>query len=286
LAPLKAPQFLRTPYADEHGFEVLACPPPGPTGLTEDAESPVTLEAMPLSDDQRNRIRGIFARFLDQRVLGLERLTLDHLKFNVVALRTIATMLEFDTPEVLLRYRLAQHLERSLVTAMGTALQTVAKVIAGQGSGVAGADIEKLRGGRRYFIQIKSGPDTANKDIAQNIATLLNSARARDPEAICLLGVCYGRPDQISGIAHREMQARGVGLLIGREFWEFIGDDASTMTEVLELAGEAATELEAGDEVYSERVERKLAELVAEFKRRYGDELNDDAWARFLSDNS
>lgn len=241
---------------------------------------------MPLSDDQRDRIREIFARFLDQRVLGLERLSLDHLKFNVVALRTIATMLEFDTPEVLLRYRLAQHLERSLVTAMGTALQTVAKVIAGQGSGVAGADIEKLRDGRRYFIQIKSGPDTANKDIAQNIATLLNSARARDPEAICLLGVCYGRPDQISGIAHREMQARGVGLLIGREFWEFIGDDADTMTEVLELAGEAATELEAGDEVYSQRVERKLAELIAEFKRRYGDDLNDDAWARFLSDNS
>jgi hypothetical protein len=169
---------------------------------------------------------------------------------------------------------------------MGTALQTVAKVIAGQGSGVAGADIEKVRDGRRYFIQIKSGPDTANKDIAQNIATLLNSARARDPEAICLLGVCYGRPDQISGIAHREMQTRGVGLLIGREFWEFIGDGPGTMADVLELAGEAAAELDAGDETYSERVELKLAELVDEFKRRYGDELKEDAWARFLSDNS
>jgi hypothetical protein len=239
-----------------------------------------------LSHDQRSRIRGIFARFLEQRVRSLERLTLDHLKFNVVALRTIATMLELDTPEALLRYRLAQHLERSLVTAMGTALQTVAKVIAGQGSGVAGADIEKVRDGRRYFIQIKSGPDTANKDIAQNIATLLNSARARDPEAICLLGVCYGRPDQISGIAHREMQTRGVGLLIGREFWEFIGDGPGTMADVLELAGEAAAELDAGDETYSERVELKLAELVDEFKRRYGDELKEDAWARFLSDNS
>ena len=241
---------------------------------------------MPLSHDQRNLIRGIFAKFLDQRVRSLERLTLDHLKFNVVALRAIATMLELNTPEALLRYRLAQHLERSLVTAMGTALQAVAKVIAGQGSGVAGADIEKIRDGRRYFVQIKSGPDTANKDIAQNIAALLNSARARDPEAICLLGVCYGRPDQISGIAHREMQARGVGLLIGREFWAFIGDDPATMADVLELAGEAAAELEAGDETYSDRVERKLAELIEEFKRRYGDELNEDAWTRFLSDNS
>lgn len=82
------------------------------------------------------------------------------------------------------------------------------------------------------------------------------------------------------------MQARGVGLLIGGEFWEFIGDDPETMAEVLELSGQAAAELEAGDKTYSERVERKLSELVAEFKRRYGNELNEGAWARFLSNNS
>jgi Type II restriction endonuclease EcoO109I len=143
-----------------------------------------------------------------------------------------------------------------------------------------------VREGRRYFIQVKSGPDTANKDIAQNIATLLNSARARDPEAVCLLGVCYGRPDQISAIAHREMQSRGVGLLVGRAFWEFIGDDVGTMGEVLELAADAASGLEAGDETYSERVERKLEGLLGEFKRRYGDDLTEEAWQLFLADNS
>jgi hypothetical protein len=169
---------------------------------------------------------------------------------------------------------------------MGSALQRVARNIAGQGTGVAGADIEKMRDGRRYFIQVKSGPDTANKDIAQNIAALLNSARARDPGAVCLLGVCYGRPDQISGIAHREMESRGVGLLVGREFWEFIGDDPGTMGEVLELAAEAASGLEAGDETYGERVDRKLGELVQDFKRRYGEELTEEAWQLFLADNS
>lgn len=241
---------------------------------------------MPLTGEQRENIGEIFRRFLDARVRNLELLTLDHLKFNVLALRATATMLELDSPEALLRYRLAQHLERSLVTAMGTALQAVAKVIAGQGSGVAGADIEKVRGGRRYFIQVKSGPDTANKDIAQNIATLLNSARARDPDAVCLLGVCYGRPDQISGIARREMETRGVGLRMGREFWEFIGNDPRTMADVLEVAGETAAALEAGEESYGERVERKLAQLVEDFKLRYGSELTGAAWARFLGDNS
>jgi hypothetical protein len=241
---------------------------------------------MGLTDEQRERIRTIFARFLEARTRNLEALTLDHLKFNVVALRTIATMLELETPEALLRYRLAQHLERGLVTGMGSTLQAIAREIAGQGSGVAGADIEKLKGGRRYYMQVKSGPDTANKDIAQNIATLLNSARARDPEAVCLLGVCYGRPEQISDIAHRELSNRGVGLRVGRAFWEFIGDDADTMTAVLKLAEETAVSLETGDETYNERVERKLAALVEEFTERYSDELDDEAWARFLADNS
>jgi hypothetical protein len=241
---------------------------------------------MPLTDVQRDRIRAIFGRFLEARTRNLEALTLDHLKFNVVALRATATMLELETPEALLRYRLAQHLERGLVTGMGSTLQAIAREIAGQGSGVAGADIEKLKGGRRYFIQVKSGPDTANKDIAQNIATLLNSARARDPEAVCLLGVCYGRPEQISGIAHRELEIRGVGLRVGQEFWEFIGDDPNTMTAVLELAAETAASLEAGDESHNERVERKLEALVEDFQARYGEELDDETWARFLADNS
>jgi hypothetical protein len=68
--------------------------------------------AMPLSDDQRRRIRDTFAAFLDARARNLKRLTLDDMKFNVVHLRTIATMLDFETPEDLLRYSAARSTSR------------------------------------------------------------------------------------------------------------------------------------------------------------------------------
>jgi hypothetical protein len=239
-----------------------------------------------LTPDQRGRIREKFAAFLDKRARNLERLSLDDLKFNVVLLRAISTMLDFKTAEDLLRYRLAQHLERGSVTAWGTALQTVAREISGSGSGVAGADIEVTENGRRHFVQVKSGPDTANKDIAQNIAALLNSARQRDHQAICVLGVCYGRPDQISGIAKVELQSRGVNLKVGREFWEFISGDPNCLTEVLELAGEAAKGRVAGKASFADRVENKVQELTQEFETRYGNSLDDETWARFLADNS
>lgn len=217
--------------------------------------------------------------------MNLEQLTLSSLKFNVILLRVSAQTLELDTPEKLMRYRLAQHLERGSVTAMGNALQAIARVIA-EATGVAGADIMRERAGRRYYVQVKSGPDTANKDIAQNIATLLNSARARDPGAVCMMGVCYGRPEQISGITQRELQTRGVALTIGREFWEFISDDPDCMAELLELAGMVTEERPDGELSFAERVERKLQALALEFRDSYGDELDDDAWERFLSDNS
>lgn len=241
---------------------------------------------MTLTTDQRDCIRETFAAFLDARARNLERLTLDDMKFNVVLLRTIATMLNFETPEDLLRYRLAQYLERGTGTAWGHALQAAAREISGSGSGVAGADIEVTADGRRHFVQIKSGPDTANKDIAQNISTLLNSARARDPSAICVLGVCYGRPEQISGFAQGEFQSRGIVLKIGREFWEFISGDPECLNEVLELAGEAAEGRVAGEESFADRVEYKVQELTAEFEARYGPTLDDETWAKFLADNS
>ena len=243
---------------------------------------------MPLTEDQRARIAEIFARFLEKRVQNLQALTLEDLKFNVVALRVSAEMLEFSTPLDLMRYRLAQHLERGAVTAMGTALQAVAREIAGSGSGVAGADIEVTdESGHRYFVQVKSGPDTANKDIAQNIGMLLNSARARDQKASCVLGVCYARPEQISVIAKAELVSRGVALKVGREFWEFISGDPDCLDELLELAGERASGGASDGVRFADLVDTKARELAAAFEARYGSDLNDPAtWAAFLADNS
>ena len=241
---------------------------------------------MPLTPEQRERARQQFDRFLKRRVENLERLTLEHLKFNVLLTRVTAAMLELETAEAILRSRLAQHLERGSVTAFGTTLQSIAKDIAGEATGVAGADIMLIRDGRRYYVQVKSGPDTANQDIAQNISTLLNAARARDPEAVCLLGVCYARPDQISPIVRGQLEQRGVGLKVGREFWEFLSGDRGCLDELLGLASAAADEAAPGGQSFAERVESKLEELTESFGERYGNDLTDETWRRFLTDNS
>lgn len=241
---------------------------------------------MPLTAEQHSRILAIFRAFLARRARKVEGLTLDKLTFNVVGLRASAAMLELNDAEALLRYRLAQRIERGSVTAFGTALQTIAKEIGGTGTGVEGADLMLERKGRHYYIQVKSGPEGFNKGMAQNTAAQLNSARARDAGAVCLAGFCYGRTDQISGMVRAELESRGVELLVGREFWKFLSGDSGCMEELLDLAREAAEEAAPGETSFADRVEEKLDELAEEFRRRYGDELTDKAWQRFLADNS
>lgn len=241
---------------------------------------------MPLTPEQAERARVQFDRFLARRIVNLERLTLSSLKFNVLLTRVTATIFEFQTPEALLRSRLAQHLERGTGTAFGTTLQSIAKLIGGEATGVAGADIMLTREGRHYYIQVKSGPDTANRDIAQNIGGLLNAARRRDPGAICLFGVCYARPEQISPIVRGQLDERGVGLKVGREFWEFISGDPGCLDELLVIASAAADEAEPGESSFVDRVEAKLTDLTNEFHERYGTTLDEATWRRFLADNS
>ena len=215
-----------------------------------------------------------------------DRLSLDKLTFNVIALRASAALYELTDPDSLLRYRITQRLERGSSTALGTALQMIARIVGGSGTGVEGADLLIVRDGRNHYVQIKSGPEGFNKDTAQNIASQLNSARARDPGAICIAAICYGRQDQVPRMVQAELTARGIQLMVGRQFWAFLSGDERCMEELLDLARAAAEEAPPGETSFADRVDEKVVELVTTFKERYGDNLTADAWSRFLADHS
>jgi len=243
--------------------------------------------AVPLSSEQREAILAVLRTFLAKRVENLDRLSLENLTFNVVALRASAAMYELENAESLLRYRLTQRLERGSVTALGTALQRIARVVGGSATGVEGADLMVVREGRNHYVQIKSGPEGFNKDTAQNIAGQLNSARARDPSSICIAGICYGRSDQVQAMVVAELAGRGIQLLVGREFWKFLSGDPGCMNELLELARVAAEEVPPGEKLsFADRIDRKLDQLVGAFEDRYGTDMTPEAWLSFLADNS
>ena len=192
---------------------------------------------MTLSDTQRAAIRKEFEAFLRRRIAAVSSRIPDSDELNPFLTAVLG-------PRLMADMRVHQAFERGVVTSFGGTLQRVARIVAGQasGSGTGGADLEMTEHERRYFVQIKSGPKTANKDIAEKISDKLNSARARyGAGATGVLGVCFGTLDQVNPIARPEFENRGIEIWIGRDFWTRISQgEASTYDEILDLASEAS----------------------------------------------
>ena len=181
-----------------------------------------------------------------------------------------------------MEWRVGQYWERGTVTAFGSVLENIARVFS-EGTGVEGADVLKTRDGKRHYIQVKSGPNTVPKDLAQRTTRLLQGAVRRNRGSIAIFGTCYGRPDQVSGIVRRYVE---VDVIAGREFWEFISDDPDCIDEIYEIAGEVSAhyEVEPG-KTLKDLLDGKLLELEQEFVALYGTG-GDDMWKEILRRNS
>jgi hypothetical protein len=149
---------------------------------------------------------------------------------------------------------------------------------------VEGADLLKSKRGRHYHIQLKSGPNTVDKDACESISKKLRSAQRRDPGSITVFGMAYGKPEQISSIVNMYLDADH--KFIGAGFWEFISDNPDCMKDIYTIAGEVGEKYrDDRGQTLDEVLEEKLEELVAEFESIYG-KSGTTLWDNLLKHNS
>ncbi len=227
---------------------------------------------VPLSDEQAAEIEDQFRGFARRSVTNLRKLSASSLTPNPFLIELLIRGLGYQTAEQVAWFMVNQRFERSIVTSMGTTFQRVAHIVAGEiGSGTAGADMEIQRNDVHYFVQIKSGPVTANQDIAEQISSKLQSARRRyganalGTTAIVVLGICYGT--QAGDIPRRVLQERGVEIMVGENFWTFLsGGDPTTMTAVRTIARRAIIPATgAVADILSEKVRLVIPMVQAEY---------------------
>ena len=237
---------------------------------------------MPMTLHQRHEIRQIFEGFLRRRIQAIRRLHLHDLDINPFVLRLYSQQLGLSDSESIVRWLVQQRLERGTVTALGTALQNIAKVFS-EGTGVEGADIMKTKDGRHYYIQVKSGPNTVPKDMAQRISGLLHSAQRRNAGSIALFAMCYGSPDRVSSIVRQYVE---VEWIIGRKFWEFVSDDHNCIDEIYAIATEVSQEFrDKQGQTLSEVLEAQVRQLQSEFEQLYG-RGGEEMWQKLLDMNA
>ncbi len=172
-----------------------------------------------------------------------------------------------------------ERLERSVVTSFGARIQKIAKMIGGKGTGVEGGDIFIEKKGKRYYIQMKAGPNTPNKDLVNMINQLLRSATRRNAGSIALLGMTYGKREKVSNIIKKYSH---VDWKIGREFWDFIGGKGIA-NEIYRIIDEVNKEYSEQGLTFKELYERKLQSLENAIRDIYGEDEN--MWQRLFDDN-
>lgn len=156
----------------------------------------------------------------------------------------------------------------SVTTIFGTGIQKFTSQVLGTlGSAVPGIDIEFIDqlDGHRKYCQLKSGPNTINKDDVDTIAghftdvihlSRTNNLRVAHEDLI--VGVIYGKPTDLSFSYKKITKTYHYPVFIGQEFWHRLTGDPEFYDDLLGAIGSVAIEADFSKEF--EDVIKKLAE--------------------------
>jgi len=248
---------------------------------------------MPLTNEQRRKIELLFTAVVERAFARLENLTL-----SGRALNPFMAVLIARRPRELAEFIVHQRVERGLVTSLGMQIQKIVHIVGKdvRPSAVKGADFERVdQAQRRHIIgQLKSGPDTINLDIANQIARDLNSAESRlrsgglpaDWAVVKMLGMAYGTPK------HRNSWVLGLATMgldvdkIGRTFWEFTSGEQQTYREVFDIALDVANSYrDSKGRTLVEAIQDTIASLTTELRLAYSDRSGDIRWDLLVEEN-
>jgi len=160
----------------------------------------------------------------------------------------------------------------SITTSFGTHIQYFCKdVLYGYASTTSGIDIEfeDTVDGRHKYCQIKSGPDTLNKDdvpvIKNHFRGLINLGRTngiRIASDDCIVGVLYGTKEDLSG--HYLRINEDYPVYCGQEFWKRLTGDPQFYFDLIQVFSDVAEEMD-GTQLLQETV-NALAESITQQK--------------------
>ena len=155
------------------------------------------------------------------------------------------------------------------------------KVYKGKKSSAEGIDLEFEKGGTKYIVSIKSGPNWGNsgqiskmKDNFKKVKRILGTTSSRI-NVIAVNGCCYGKDDNPN---------KGDYLkLCGQRFWKFISGNEKLYTEIIEPLGHKARQ---NNEDFQEEYSKVTNKFTKSFIEEYCDKEGNILWNDLVKFNS
>lgn len=175
-----------------------------------------------------------------------------------------------DSPESIARALIYPRvLATSINTTFGNKMQKFCSGVLGSfASTTSGIDIEfvDLLDGNRKYCQIKSGPNTINRDDVSTInghfQSIKNLARTNNLNINLndlIIGVLYGEKEELSG--HYKAIQQSYPVYIGKEFWYRLTGDKDFYIHLSNAMAEVAKEYDSKELL--EDVIKKLAKEIS-----------------------
>jgi hypothetical protein len=175
-------------------------------------------------------------------------------QINPFLLPYLANFLEGEATPISIAKALVypRALGTSITTSFGTNIQSFASsVLSSYGSLIPGIDIEFMDrvDGLKMYCQLKSGPNTINKDdvetIAHHFKDAINLAKTNKIKVSFenfAVGVIYGETKDLSSHYLRISKQYHHPVLIGEEFWYRLTGDANFYFDLIDCIAQVAIE--------------------------------------------
>jgi hypothetical protein len=138
----------------------------------------------------------------------------------------------------------------SINTSFGTNIQKfTSTVLSSYGSTTSGIDIEfvDMIDGEKKYCQLKSGPDTINKDDVETIAghfkDVINLSKTNGIKLgfnNLIVGVIYGEQENLNAHYKRITSQYYYDVITGSDFWHRLTGDSEFYTDLIKAIGEVA----------------------------------------------
>ncbi len=158
----------------------------------------------------------------------------------------------------------------SITTSFGMKIQKlISELFEGYGSTTSGIDIEYIDAidGRKKYCQLKSGPNTINRDDVETIfghfQATINLARTNNLNIgvnDMVIGVLYGEEAELS--SHYKKINKKHPVIVGQEFWYRLTGNKEFYLDLINTVGEVAIEVD-GTKVLEETIDILAKEIEA-----------------------
>ncbi len=210
---------------------------------------------MALSSTIKGEISEYLESLIPSVIASLNKLTLNEILHHK---NPLVREMFYDTPKEFISFFVMERIERSFVTTMGNVIENIVEILVkSQGGEIVGTkkdwkpyDLKfRLKDGKEYWLEIKSILEQNNSN-KRSITTYKDNAAKQGKE----FRLCIYYPTKLT--------SKEEYILIGKEFWSFVGGHDSTQSEVFKLIRNTAKDFS-----FQDLIQNRTELLLKEYTR-------------------